>query len=86
MFQPARPLLRWSSEANSRARLYGSEYVVEAVPIRPIRSVTAAIADIQVNGSSRNREAYRMLSASDGPSAKNTASSFAASARCASSW
>ena len=45
MFQPARPLLRWSSEANSRARLYGSLYVVEAVAISPIRSVAAAIAD-----------------------------------------
>ena len=55
MFQPARPPLRWSSEANSRARLYGSVYVVEAVAIRPIRSVAAASADSQVNGSSRNR-------------------------------
>ena len=61
-------------------------YVVDAVPIRPIRLVTAASADIQVSGSSRKRAAYRMLSGRDGPSAKKTASIFAASARCASAW
>ena len=40
-FQPARPPLTWSSEANRRARLYGSLYVVDAVAISPIRSVAA---------------------------------------------
>jgi hypothetical protein len=35
--------------------LYGSLYVVDAVPMRPIRSVAAAMADSQVKGSSRKR-------------------------------
>ena len=46
MFQPTRPSLRWSSEANCRARLYGSLYVVEEVPMTPIRSVAAADAGV----------------------------------------
>ena len=61
-------------------------YVVDAVPITPIRSVAATIAVITVIGSRRKRAAYLMFSASDGPSAKKTASNFAASAFWASSW
>ncbi len=44
------------------------------------------MAVILVIGSSPARAAYAMLSASAGPSAKKTASNFAASARWASSW
>jgi hypothetical protein len=52
----------------------------------PMRRVAATIAVITVIGSRRNRAAYRMFSASEGPSAKKTASNLAASARWASSW
>ena len=51
MFQPARPSLIWSSEAKRRATWYGSSKVVDAVAIRPIRSVTIASADSSVIGS-----------------------------------
>jgi hypothetical protein len=34
-FQPARPPLMWSSEANRRARLNGELYVELAVPMSP---------------------------------------------------
>src|SRR3954468_4764875 len=51
MFQPARPLEIQSSDANLRAMLYGSLYVVEAVATRPILSVTAASAESNVIGS-----------------------------------
>jgi hypothetical protein len=36
MFQPARPSLRWSSEAKRRRGDKGSSKVVEAVAIRPM--------------------------------------------------
>lgn len=55
MFQPARPRLMWSSEQNCRARLKGSVWLVEAVPMRPMRLVACAIAPNAVIGSSHRR-------------------------------
>ena len=44
-FQPARPLLRRSSDANWRARLKGSVKLADAVAISPMLLVAAASAD-----------------------------------------
>jgi hypothetical protein len=51
MFQPARPLLRWSIVAKRRARSHGSEYVVDAVASSPMCSVVAARAASRSIGS-----------------------------------
>lgn len=51
MFQPARPPLRWSSEANFRATWKGSLKVVETVAISPMCSVATASAESRVSGS-----------------------------------
>jgi len=51
IFQPARPLLTWSSAENRRAKLYGELYDVDAVAMRPTCSVTSAKAVSKVNGS-----------------------------------
>ena len=83
MFQPARPSLTWSSDANLRARLYGSLNVVDAVPMSPIRWVAIAIAVSSTVGSSERGARWRTRSASTGPSARNTASKPAFSAICA---
>jgi len=85
MFQPARPLLSRSSEANFRARLYGSSKVVVAVAIRPIRSVTTAMAVSRSVGSGVSA-GRRATSQSSGPSAKNTESRRPRSAVRARSW
>jgi len=58
MFQAARPLLMWSIEANCRARLKGSVYVVEAVAMSPTRLVDTANAASTVIGSSQVRGAW----------------------------
>jgi len=55
-FQPPRPLLIASTEPNCRATVNGSEYDVESVPTRPIRSVTAASAERMAIGSNRLRK------------------------------
>ncbi len=55
MFQPARPLLMWSREANLRARWNGSLKVVETVAMSPMCSVTAAMAESRVSGSNPPR-------------------------------
>lgn len=55
MFQPARPLLMWSREANFRARWNGSLKVVETVAMSPMCSVTAAMAESRVSGSNPPR-------------------------------
>ncbi|OLT12556.1 hypothetical protein BJF78_24215 [Pseudonocardia sp. CNS-139] len=60
--------------------------MVDAVAISPIRSVAAAMAVRSVIGSSRPDALCAMSPCSAGPSAKNTASSFAASAVRAISW
>ena len=52
MFQPARPPLTWSTDANLRARLYGSLYVDDTVAISPIRLVCCDSAVSRVSGSS----------------------------------
>ena len=80
MFHPARPRLRWSSEANWRARLYGSVKPVETVPISPIRSVPTASADSSVNGSKWLTQAFAPGVGPSTPSARNTESNAAASA------
>ncbi len=85
-FQPARPWLIASSDANRRARLYGDSYVVDAVAIRPIRSVTAAIAASRIVGSRVSGGRRAGLLKSDGLSAKKTESSRPRSAIRASSW
>ena len=64
-FHPARPLLRWSSEANLRAMMYGCSNVVDAVAISPSRSVTTASAGSSVSGSNEVTVALR-FSASTG--------------------
>jgi hypothetical protein len=51
MFQPARPPLRWSSVAKRRARSHGLLYVVDPVPIRPMRLVIPASAESTATGS-----------------------------------
>jgi hypothetical protein len=51
MFQPARPLLRWSSVAKRRARSHGDEYVVEAVASRPTWLVVGTSAASRSIGS-----------------------------------
>ncbi len=86
MFQPARPLLIWSMEANCRARLKGSEKLLDAVAIRPMRSVTAAIAGSSVTGSSQMRAPRAASSVCANMSAKKIESNRPASARCASAW
>ncbi len=86
MFQPARPPEMWSRLANARARLYGSLNVVEAVAIRPSRSVTPAIAVRRLIGSRPWLARYGVFAIWAGMSAKKTASSLAASAFRASSW
>ena len=54
-FQPARPWLIWSSEANRRAVLNGELYVELSVPTSPMYRVCTATAASSVNGSSRLR-------------------------------
>lgn len=83
MFQPARPLEMWSRVANARARVKGSEYVVEAVAISPIRSVRAAIAASSRIGSRASAARFSTLPVTAGMSAKKMASKAAASARAA---
>ena len=86
MFQPARPPLMWSSEANLRATWKGSLYVVDAVAISPMWSVTAARAASSVSGSSPPSALCRTLPSRARPSARNTESSLPRSAIVASSW
>jgi len=59
IFQPARPLLTWSSAENRRAKLYGELYDVDAVAMRPTCSVTSAKAVSKVNGSITPEDAAR---------------------------
>ena len=51
MFQPIRPLVRWSSVLIRRANGYGSSYDNAQVTPKPRCSVTAAIAEIGISGS-----------------------------------
>ena len=51
MFQPTRPLLRWSSVPNLRASAYGCSYVDDTVTPNPRWLVTAAIAETSSSGS-----------------------------------
>ena len=80
MFQPARPPERWSSEANFRARWYGSLYVVDAVAISPMWTVDAASADSSVSGSKWLWELCFTLPHNATPSARNSESSLPRSA------
>jgi hypothetical protein len=56
-------------------------YVVDAVPISPMRSVPTAIADSHISGSGGSGRHILMLSAGTGRSAKKIACSLAAAAR-----
>ena len=89
-FQPARPPLRRSSEANFRATWNGSLKLVLAVATSPIRSVTVARADRSVSGSKvAARElwlsAWTARSRTPFESARNMVSNLARSASFASS-
>lgn len=86
MFQPARPPLRWSREANFRAVWKGSLKVVETVAIRPMRSVTVARADSSVSGSKPPSALCLTLPHRASPSAKKIESSLPRSAVCARCW
>jgi len=85
MFHPARPSLMWSSDANARARVNGWLYPVDAVAMRPIRSVTAAIAASRVIGSKTVVTLCSRRCPTARVSAKKTASSLPRSAIRASS-
>ena len=91
MFQPARPWLRWSSEANLRATWKGKLKLVEAVAMRPMLRVTADSAASRVMGSKLATYWATRPTASGSPgrtlwlSARKMASIFAASAIRASS-
>ena len=51
MFQPTRPPVSESSPLNCRATAKGGRNVVDAVPIMPMRLVSADRAPIEVIGS-----------------------------------
>ena len=51
MFQPARPLVRWSSVEMRRAKMYGCSNDTDAVSPKPRCSVTSAMAGTSCSGS-----------------------------------
>ena len=89
MFQPIRPLLRWSSVLKRRASANGCSYVVLAVTPNASRSVCATSAGISIIGSFAGASTAHRTAASDDPpwtsyrpstSAKNSMSRSACSA------
>ncbi len=68
-FQPARPPLIRSREANWRATVNGSLYDVDSVPAKPILLVAVASADRIVSGSNRLRKCGMDFSVMYRPSA-----------------
>ena len=85
-FSATRPWLMWSTEAKRRARLNGSLKVVEAVPIKPTCSVTAASAVSSTVGSRDWNGCSGAGPDNATPSERKTASKVPRSAIRAMSW